>query len=86
MTVGSWNLPPRDLPLLQDKPVHHFVNDLMGFLVRMGGQVRIFGRGQNGAMPQNVLDFKQVDARFNEMSGIAVAQTVRGNLFFIPQS
>lgn len=37
-------------------------------------------------VPEDFLDFEQVDARFDQMRGVAVAQTVRGNLFFMPQS
>ena len=55
-------------------------------MVRAGGQVSVFGGGQDGAVTEDFLHFEQVDARFDQMSCITVAQTVRGNLFFIPQS
>jgi hypothetical protein len=32
-------------------------------------------------MAENLLHLEQVDARFDQMSGIAVPQAVRGNLF-----
>jgi len=86
MTVVSWNGPPLDLPLLQDKPIDHRIDDLLGLLVGLRGQKGVFGGGQDGAMPQNSLDFKQVDTRFNQMSGITGVPTVRGDLFFILQS
>jgi hypothetical protein len=33
-----------------------------------------------------LLNFKQINASFNQVSGITVAQAMRGNLFFIPQA
>lgn len=55
-------------------------------MVRVDGQVGIFGGSQDGVMAEDFLDFEQVDAGFDQVGGIAVAQTVGGNLFFIPQS
>ena len=55
-------------------------------MVGVGGQVGVFGGGQDGAVTEDFLHFEQVDARFDQMGRIAVAQAVRGNLFFIPQS
>jgi len=37
-------------------------------------------------MAQNFLHFQQIDACFDQVSGITVAQTVRGDLFFTPQA
>jgi len=53
---------------------------------RPGGQVCVFGRGQDRAMTEDFLYFEQIDARFDQVSGIAVPQTVQGDLFFIPQA
>lgn len=46
----------------------------------------VFGGGQDGAMAEDFLYFKQIDARFDQVSGITVAKTVRSDVFFIPQS
>ena len=52
----------------------------------MGGQVGVFGGGQDGAMAEDFLDFEQVDARLDQVGRITVTKAVRGDLFFIPQS
>ena len=54
-------------------------------MVRGGGQVSVFGGGQDGVVTEDFLYFEQVDARFDQMSGITVAKAVWGDLFFIPQ-
>ncbi len=53
---------------------------------RLGGQVCVFGGGQDRAMTEDFLYFEQIDARFDQVSGVAVSQTVQGDLFFIPQA
>ena len=50
------------------------------------GQMGISGCGQDGTMAEDLLNFDQIDAGFDQMGRIAVAQTSRSNLFFIPQS
>ncbi len=55
-------------------------------MVCVGGQVGISGSGQNAAVAEDFLYFEQIDARFDQMGGVAVAQAARGDLFFIPQS
>lgn len=52
----------------------------------MGCQVGIFGGCQDAPMAKDFLYFDQIDAGFDQMRGIAVAQIVRGDLFFMPQS
>ncbi len=42
--------------------------------------------GEDGLMAENLLHFQQVNARFNQMRGIAVAQAVWSNSFLKPQS
>ena len=42
-------------------------------MVRVGCQVRVFGGGQDGAMAEDFLYLEQIDTRFDQMSGIAVA-------------
>ena len=49
------------------------------------GQVGIAGGGEDGVVTEDLLDFDQVDAGFDQVGCIAVAQTVRGDLFFRPQ-
>ena len=50
------------------------------------GEVGVAEGGENGQMSENLLYFEQIDARFDQVSGIAVAQAVRCNSFFKPQS
>ena len=52
----------------------------------MGRQVGVFAGRQDSAVAENLLDLKQVNAGFDQVSGIAVPQTMRGNLFFIPHA
>ena len=40
----------------------------------------IFGGGQNGVVTEDFLDFEQVNAGFDQMGGITVAQAMGGNL------
>lgn len=44
-------------------------------------QVRIADGGQDRVMTENLLYLDQVDAGFDQVGGIAVAKTVRGDLF-----
>jgi len=55
-------------------------------MVRGVGQMGITGGGQDTVMTEDFLDFEQVNTRFDQMGSVAVTQTVRGNLFFMPQS
>ena len=55
-------------------------------MVRGAGQVGVFGGGQDGTVTEDLLYFEQVDARFDQMSGITVTKAVWGDLFFIPHS
>ena len=41
----------------------------------------VFGGGQDGAVTEDFLYLEQVDARFDQVGGIAVTKIVRGNLF-----
>jgi len=52
----------------------------------MGSQVGISTGSQNTAMTKNLLNFKQINASFNQVRGITMAQAVRRNLFFKPQA
>ena len=55
-------------------------------MARVGCQVRVPGGGQDGAMAEDFLHLEQIDARFDQMGSVAVAQAVQGDLFFIPQA
>ncbi len=68
MRGGSFGFPPG-----HGKAVDQLIDDLLGVLVCTGGQVRVFGSGQDGAMTEDFLYFEQVDTRFDQMSSIAVA-------------
>ena len=52
----------------------------------MAGEMGVTGGGQYRVVTEDLLDFKQVDAVLDQMCGVAVAQAVRGDLFFRPQS
>lgn len=45
----------------------------------------VFTGGQDAAVTKDFLYFKQIDAVFDQVSGITVTQAVDSNLFFIPQ-
>ena len=81
MRAGSFDIPPSN-----GEASHQIVDDLFCVMVRVGCQVRVFGGGQDGAMAEDFLYLEQIDTRFDQMSGIAVPQTVQGDLFFIPQA
>jgi len=42
--------------------------------------------GEDTVVAEDFLHFQQIDTSFDQMCGIAMAQAVRGNLFFRPQS
>ena len=50
------------------------------------GEMGVAQGREDGLVAEDFLHFQQVDARFNQMGGIAVAQAVRRNSFFKPQS
>jgi len=63
-----------------------------GFYLRAGlgvGAVRevgVTGGGEDAVVAQNLLHLQQIDPGFDQVCGIAVAQAVRGDLFFRPQA
>ena len=65
---------------------HQGLNARTHLLIGVAGQVGVAGRGENRVMTQNLLHFKQVNAGFNQVGGVAVAKAVRRDLFFSPQS
>ena len=78
---GSFDRPPGD-----GEAVHQAVDPVDGMMLGLVGQVGIAGGGEYRVMAENLLDFEQVDAGFDQVGCIAVAQTVRGDLFFRPQA
>ena len=49
-------------------------------------QMRIAGGRENGVVPEELLYLDQIDAGLDQVGGIAVAQAVRRDLFFRPQT
>ena len=52
----------------------------------MAGEVGVAGSGEDGMVAEDLLDFQQIDALLDQVRGVAVAQAVRRDLFFKPQS
>jgi hypothetical protein len=67
MTAKSFDPPPVDA-----KAIHQRIDKLACIPVRTIGQMGIAGRGQDTVVAEDFLDFEQVNARFDQMSGIAV--------------
>jgi hypothetical protein len=59
---------------------------LVGITLLVSGQMGIAGGGQDRAMAEDLLNGQQIDAGFEQVRGVAMAQAVRGDLFFIRQS
>ena len=51
---------------------HHGVDDVIGMLMTLGGEMEIDHGGVQAIMAEILLDTPDVDAGFQEMSGIAV--------------
>ena len=49
------------------------------------GQVGVANGGENRVMAEVFLDLDQIDTGLDQVGGIAVAQAVRGDVFFKPQ-
>ena len=67
MRAGSFDFPPLD-----GKAIDERIDRLGGVLVGAGGQVSVSGGGQDRAVAEDLLYFEQVDARFDQMSGITM--------------
>lgn len=50
----------------------------------MLGEMGVTTGGDHRMVTENFLHFEQVNARFDQMSGIGMAKTVRRNSFFKP--
>jgi hypothetical protein len=53
--------------------VHQGIDAFAGCIVGVAGQVSVAGRGQNRVVAENLLDFEQIDAGFDQVGRIAVA-------------
>ena len=62
--------------------LHHVVDQLAGIFLAFLGQVEIEHGGFETGVAQVALDDAQVDAGFEEMGGIGVAQGMDRNAFF----
>ena len=51
----------------------------------MVGEVGVFGGGEDGMVAEDLLNFQQIDARLDQVSGVGVAKAMGRDLFFIPQ-
>ena len=68
----------------QAKAIHQSIDPVNGVMLGLIGQVGITNGGENRMMAEDLLYRDQVNAGFDQMRGVAVAQAVRGNLFFRP--
>ena len=55
-------------------------------MLGMVGKMGVSDGGKNAGMAENLLDFQQCYAGFQQVRGIAVTQAVRRNLFLKPHS
>ena len=72
---------PTDLDL-----PHQLVDACAAGELALFGEMGVTEGGEDGLVPEDFLHFQQVDACFDQMRGIAVAQAVWRNSFFKPQS
>ena len=76
MRAGSFGLPPRD-----GEAIHQRVDDLLCIALRSGCQMGVLCGRQDRVMAEDLLHLEQIDARLDQMSCIAVAKTMGGDLF-----
>lgn len=81
MRAGSLDFPPID-----GKATDQIVDDLLCVMVGLRCEMGISGGSQDGAVAEDLLNLKQVDACLDQMGCVAMAQAVRCDLFLIPQS
>lgn len=62
--------------------LHHMVDELRGILLTLLGQVEIEHGSFEAGVTEIALDDAQVDAGFQEMGGVGVAQGVDGHALF----
>jgi hypothetical protein len=73
-----------DPPSVDAKATYQRIDKLACIPVRTIGQVGIASGGQDTVVAEDFLDFEQINARFDQMSGIGMAKAVRRNSFFKP--
>ena len=71
---------------MEAEAIHQAVDAFDGVMLGLVGQMGVAGGGEDGVMAEDLLDLDQIDAGLDEVRGIAVAQAVWGDLFFIPQA
>ena len=72
-------------PLDMDLP-DQLVDTQLRAKLALFGEMGVAKGGEYGLVAEDFLYFQQVNARFNQMRGVAVAQAVWRNSFFKPQS
>jgi hypothetical protein len=55
------------------KAIHQAIDLSDRVLLGVLGQMGVANRGQNRLMPENLLDLNQIDSRFDQVRGIAMA-------------
>lgn len=73
------------MPPVDAEAIHQAVDPVEGVMLGLVGQVGVAGGGENGMMAKKLLHFDQIDPGLDQVSGIAMAQAVRRDLFFSPQ-
>lgn len=58
--------------------MHQGIDAFAGRIMGVAAQVGVAGRGQDRVVAENLLDFEQIDAGFDQVGRVAVAQAVRG--------
>ncbi len=81
MRLRSFDLPPAN-----GKTLHQLIDGFACIICCMGSKMGVSAGGQDAAVAKNLLNLKQINTSFNQVSGITVAQTMRRNLFFRPQA
>ena len=65
---------------------HQVVDAREGVVLGLIGQMGVAGGGENGVVAEEFLHFDQIDTGLDQVGGVAVAQTVWGDIFFRPQA
>lgn len=73
--------PPRDR-----KAIHQGIDVPGRVVLRVGGEVGVLGGSEDRVVAEAPLHIDEVNAGLDQIGGITVAKTVRGDLFFNPHS
>jgi hypothetical protein len=68
MKVRSFHAPPVD-----GEAVNQGIDGLLGAVAALVREVGVAGGGEDGGMPEDALDFAQVNTGFDQMGGVTVA-------------